>query len=158
EPIRRHRRTSSRTRPGAAEADHTLRSGTSARTPRSSTAPSGVFVIPINTDSMLLESFRRRDADAVRTMYRRYGNLVYSVAHRALGRHDLAEEASQQTFIRAWQAADRIDVDRDPAPWLATIAKRAAIDIYRREARRSASALSDVASDDPSVITLPPDV
>ena len=39
----------------------------------------------------------------------------------------------------AWQAADRFDVDRDPAAWLATIAKRAAIDVYRREARRPAS-------------------
>jgi DNA-directed RNA polymerase specialized sigma24 family protein len=50
---------------------------------------------------------------------------VYAVAHRVLGHHDLAEEAAQQTFVRAWQAADRIDVDRDPAPWLATIAQPA---------------------------------
>ena len=31
-------------------------------------------------------------------MYREYGRLVYAVAHRVLGRHDLAEEAVQQTF------------------------------------------------------------
>jgi RNA polymerase sigma-70 factor (ECF subfamily) len=83
---------------------------------------------------------------------------VYSVAHRVLGHHHLAEEASQQTFVRAWQAADRIDVDRDPASWLATIAKRTAIDIYRREARRPARALNDVDADDPALTTLPPDL
>jgi RNA polymerase sigma-70 factor (ECF subfamily) len=91
-------------------------------------------------------------------MYRAYGRLVYSVAHRALGRHDLAEEAVQQTFMNAWRAADRIDVDRDPAPWLATIAKRAAIDIYRREESRRTTALGDLASDNPALVTLPPDL
>jgi RNA polymerase sigma-70 factor (ECF subfamily) len=41
-------------------------------------------------------------------------------------------------------AADRFDVDRDPAPWLATIAKHVAIDLYKYEARRPTSALADV--------------
>ena len=106
----------------------------------------------------VLAAFQRRDPDAVRALYREYGRLVYSVALRVLGRADLAEEATQQTFVRAWQAADRMDTDRDPAPWLATIAKRAAIDIYRREARRPTRPLDDVAVDDPAVVTLPPDL
>ena len=54
-------------------------------------------------------AFRRRDAGAVRAMYREYGHLVYAVAHRVLGRDDLAEDATQQTFVRAWQAADRFE-------------------------------------------------
>ena len=108
--------------------------------------------------AVVLDAFRRRDADAVRAMYRAYGRLVYAVAHRALGRHDLAEEAAQQTFVNAWRAADRIDVDRDPAPWLATIARRCAIDIHRREASRATTALGDVASNDPAVVSAPPDL
>lgn len=108
--------------------------------------------------SIMLDAFRQRDAGAVRAMYREYGRLVYAVAHRALGRHDLAEEAVQQTFMNAWRAADRIDVDRDPAPWLATIAKRAAVDIYRREKSRRTTALGDLAANDPALVTLPPDL
>src|SRR5262249_58036224 len=87
-------------------------------------------------DLAALEDFSRRDPSAVRAVIRVYGGLVYAVAHRVLGRSDLAEEATQQTFVRAWQAADRLDPNRDPGPWLATIAKRAALDIHRREARR----------------------
>jgi RNA polymerase sigma-70 factor (ECF subfamily) len=105
-----------------------------------------------------LEAFQRRDPAGVRALYRTYGRLVYAVAHRVLGTHDLAEEATQQTFVRAWQAADRIDVDRDPAAWLATISKRVAIDLYRREARRPKLALADVAPNDPALVTLPPDL
>lgn len=106
----------------------------------------------------MLEAFRRREEEAVRAMYREYGKLVYAVAHRTLGRQDLAEEAAQQTFVRAWQAADRIDVDRDPASWLATIARRVSIDIFRRESRRPATAIDDVAPDDRAVVSLPPDL
>jgi RNA polymerase sigma factor (sigma-70 family) len=109
-------------------------------------------------DPVDLDAFRRRDPGAVRAMYRAYGRLVYSVAHRVLGRHELAEEAVQQTFVRAWQAADRIDVDRDPAPWLATIAKRVAIDVHRSEARRPATALDSVPPGDRAVVTLPPEL
>jgi RNA polymerase sigma factor (sigma-70 family) len=109
-------------------------------------------------DQSLVAAFRRREASGVRAMYSQYGRLVYAVAHRVLGQHHLAEEAAQQTFVRAWQAADRIDVERDPAGWLATIAKRVAIDVYRREARRPTSALNDVAADDPALVSLPPDL
>ena len=105
-----------------------------------------------------LEAFRRGDPAGTRALYQSYGRLVYAVAHRVLGSHELAEEATQQTFVRAWQAADRIDVDRDPSAWLATIAKRSAIDIYRREARRPKRALADVPADDPALVTLPPDL
>jgi RNA polymerase sigma-70 factor (ECF subfamily) len=81
-------------------------------------------------------------------MYREYGRLVYSVAHRVLGRHDLAEDAVKQTFVRAWQAAERIDVDRDPAPWLVTIARHTAIDIHRHEPRRPTTALTETMAHD----------
>jgi RNA polymerase sigma factor (sigma-70 family) len=125
----------------------------------SSSAPSGGSVVPlVLVDPDVLAAFRRREAGAIRALYREYGRLVYAVAYRVLGRHDLAEEAAQETFVRAWKAADRFEVDRDPASWLATIAKRAAIDVYRREARRPAVALSDVAAGDRALVSLPPEL
>ena len=89
------------------------------------------------TSPDVVDAFRRRDPAAVRAFYVEYRPLVYAVARRVLGSHDLAEDAVQQTFIRAWRAGDRIDVGRDPAPWLGTIAKRVAIDIYRYESNRA---------------------
>lgn len=86
----------------------------------------------------------------VRRAYREHGGLVYNVAHRVLGRPDLAEEATQETFIRAWRMQERIDPSRPLAPWLATIARRIAIDIHRREARRPTTPLGP--DDAPSVV------
>jgi RNA polymerase sigma-70 factor (ECF subfamily) len=70
----------------------------------------------------------------VRALYREYGGAVYAVAYRVLGRDDLAEEATRQTFARAWQAADRVDPERNPAEWLATLAKVSAIELSHERA------------------------
>jgi RNA polymerase sigma-70 factor (ECF subfamily) len=87
---------------------------------------------------VLLERFREGDPDAVRELFRRYAGGVQAVANRSLSDRSLADEAVQQTFVQAWRAADRVDPTRDPAPWLYTIARRVAIDLYRREDRRRA--------------------
>jgi RNA polymerase sigma-70 factor (ECF subfamily) len=125
--------------------------------PRSATSQETVVPTTL-AQSEMLDAFRRRDPSGIRAMYQAYGRLVYVVALRVLGEHDLAEDATQQTFVRAWQAAERFDVARDPAPWLATIAKRVAVDLYRREARRPAVALSAVPAGDRSLVSLPPDL
>jgi RNA polymerase sigma factor (sigma-70 family) len=109
---------------------------------------------PVDADT--IAAFRRGDDHAVRAMYAGYGRLVFAVAHRVLGDRSLADEATQQTFVQAWRAASSFDVDRDPAPWLATIARRVAIDIQRREQRRPATPLDDAPSGDSSMVTAAP--
>ena len=88
-------------------------------------------------------------------MYRSYGRTVFAVAYRMLGDRSLAEEATQQTFVQAWKAAARFDSARELGPWLTTITRRVAIDVYRRESRRLAAPLESVAPDDPAVVTQP---
>ncbi len=99
--------------------------------------------------------FRDGDPDAVRTVFRAYGRLVYTVAFRVLGNRGLAEEATQQVFVKAWRAADSLDENRDMGPWLATIARRVAIDVYRREAHRSADPIESVHPGDPALVSWP---
>jgi RNA polymerase sigma-70 factor (ECF subfamily) len=100
--------------------------------------------------------FRAGDPDAVRAVYRSYGGLVFTVAYRVLGDRALAEDATQQAFLQAWRAAPSFDGSRDFGPWLATIARRAAIDIQRRESRRSHASLDDVPAAHPAITALPP--
>ena len=88
-------------------------------------------------------------------MYRAYARLVYAVAHRILADRGLCEEATQQTFLKAWRAAGSLDPDRDLGPWLATIAKRSAIDVYRRETRAAVSPLEAVVPDHPALVSPP---
>ena len=102
-------------------------------------------------------AYRAGQPDGIRAVYREYGRLVFAVTYRVLGDRSMAEEATQQTFVQAWKAAGSFDPGRELGPWLATIARRAAIDVHRRESRRSHGALEDVAAGDPSMISLPPE-
>lgn len=90
--------------------------------------------------------FVRGEAEAVREVYNACLALVYGVALKVLGNHYLAEEATQETFERAWKAAQRFDVDRELEPWLAVIAWRVALDVFRREVRRRHETLNDAES------------
>lgn len=85
----------------------------------------------------------------MRDLYEEYGRAVFVVALRALGDRSLAEEVVQQTFLKAWRAASTFDASRRIGPWLYAIARRAAIDAYRRERRHRSV---DV---EPEIVALP---
>jgi RNA polymerase sigma-70 factor (ECF subfamily) len=106
-------------------------------------------------DGDLRARFRQGDPDAVRAVYRSHGRLVYAVAYRVLGDRGLAEEATQQTFVKAWRAAQSFDESRELGPWLAAIARRVAIDLYRREAVRTADPIESVPAGDPALVAAP---
>ena len=50
----------------------------------------------------------RRERD-VREAYAAHAGELYGFALRSLGDSGLAEEAVQETFVRAWRAGDRFD-------------------------------------------------
>jgi RNA polymerase sigma-70 factor (ECF subfamily) len=87
------------------------------------------------------------DPDAVRRLYDAYGRLVYSITYRILGDHGRAEEATQTAFTKVWQAASRIDPDRDIRPLLLTAARRVAFDLIDHERRRPTGYLEDAVTE-----------
>ena len=105
-------------------------------------------------DRDLRARFRQGDPDAVREVYRSHGRLVFAVAFKVLGDRGLAEEATQQAFVKAWRAAQSFDEQRELGPWLAAIARRVAIDLYRREAVRATDPIESAAGD-PALVSSP---
>ncbi|MBN2548901.1 MAG: sigma-70 family RNA polymerase sigma factor [Anaerolineales bacterium] len=99
-------------------------------------------------DENLLHLIARAHPDALSELYDRYGRLVFSVAYHATSDVSLAEEITQDTFLRVWQRAESYHPQAGKvAAWLASIARHRAIDLYRRsQARREGSvhALEDM--------------
>lgn len=104
-----------------------------------------------SADAQLAAEFATGNPETVRAVYESYGRLVFAVAYKVLGDTGLAEDATQQAFVQAWRAAERFDPSRDFAPWLATIARRAAIDVYRQTRRTREHAELDPA--DPQLVS-----
>ena len=86
-------------------------------------------------DRELARRFPSGDDDVVRAAYERYGGAVHTVAMSILRDAERAADAVQATFLNAWRRAATFDPDRALGPWLYAIARRQAIDIYRRERR-----------------------
>ncbi|MCI0425153.1 MAG: sigma-70 family RNA polymerase sigma factor [Actinobacteria bacterium] len=104
-------------------------------------------------DHEVLERFRQGDETAVKAVYERYAGPVFAVALGILGDRELAADATQQTFIKAWKAASTYDPQREFSPWIYAIARRTAIDIYRAETRSRTHGETDVAVVSPGLET-----
>ena len=63
---------------------------------------------------------------------RRSWDGVYAYVLRLVGDPHLAEDIAQETFLRAIESADGLDLERPLKPWLLTVATRLVIDERRR--------------------------
>ena len=61
-----------------------------------------------------------------------YQTPVFNLCYRMLGEPELAEDAAQETFLRAYQHLHRYDQKRPFATWLLSIAAHYCIDRLRR--------------------------
>jgi RNA polymerase sigma-70 factor, ECF subfamily len=97
------------------------------------------------TDTQLMRRVLSRDQMAFSDLYQRYGGLVYSVAMRVLNDSVLAEEATQDTFLKVWNQSHRWDIDRGGlVTWLLTITRYTAIDRLRKEKRETPNTAVDI--------------
>ena len=89
------------------------------------------------TDLELLTRYRERHAeDAFAELVRRHLDLVFSAALRQVRSPQLAEEVSQSVFTDLARQANQLAPDTILSAWLYAVARRTAIDVVRREARR----------------------
>jgi len=73
----------------------------------------------------------------IRDAYSAHAGELYGFALRSLEDSGLAEEAVQETFLRAWRAGDRFDPDLGSLrTWLFAILRNVVIDLGRARAAR----------------------
>ncbi len=78
------------------------------------------------------------DLRSLELLYDRYGALVFSVGVRVLLDRQLAEDVTQEVFLRLWRRPWAYNPDRGRfVSWLMSVSRNRAIDERRRLSRRA---------------------
>jgi RNA polymerase sigma-70 factor, ECF subfamily len=84
------------------------------------------------TEQETLARARKGDQVAFGALVQSYQNAIYSLCYRMLGSADQAEDAAQETFLRAYTQLHRYDPERSFKTWIFSIASHYCIDRLRR--------------------------
>jgi RNA polymerase sigma-70 factor (ECF subfamily) len=79
-----------------------------------------------------VQQARAGDAIAFSRLVEAYQKPVYNLAYRLLGNSVEAEDAAQETFIRAYTRLETYDPTRKFSSWMLSIASHYCIDMLRR--------------------------
>jgi RNA polymerase sigma-70 factor (ECF subfamily) len=74
------------------------------------------------TDQDIAVRFLAGDSQAFGELVARYTSAVFNLAYRYTQNRGEAENITQETFLRAWQALPRLSLDRSLKPYLLRIA------------------------------------
>jgi RNA polymerase sigma factor (sigma-70 family) len=80
----------------------------------------------------IIKLARQGDQAAFTTLVQTYQTAIYNLCYRMLGEADQAQDATQETFLRAYTQFHRYDAERSFKTWLFSIASHYCIDRLRR--------------------------
>lgn len=85
-----------------------------------------------NTDQELIEKTLRGETAAFGQLVKRYESYVFTIVIRMVKNRVLAEEVSQDTFLKAYESLSSFRGDSKFSSWLYRIAYRKALDQLRK--------------------------
>src|ERR1700761_727356 len=98
-------------------------------------------------DRELVEQTKAGDNQAFGVLVRRYQRRIFRLAFHLVRTGAEAEDVTQETFVRAYQALDRFDGRSEPFTWL----YRIAVNLSLNTLRSRKNTRDSTPSDDPRV-------
>lgn len=96
------------------------------------------------SDAELIRRSQKGDREAFGQLVRRYQKRVYRLCRRYGGSHDVADDLTQEAFIKAYRAIGRFDRKYTFWSWISTIATNNALNYLRRQKFQLGSEESEV--------------
>ena len=84
------------------------------------------------TEKELLRRLKQGDRKAFDAIYEQWGGYVYNFTCKTLFNKSLAEDITQELFLRLWEHRTQIDEERNFQAWIFTVARN----LVYREGRR----------------------
>ncbi len=83
-------------------------------------------------DIAVIERARNGDEEAFVLIYERFSPQIYRYVYRLVSSYELADDITQETFLKAFQGIRGIARDSNVSAWLYRIASNACFDVLRR--------------------------
>jgi len=103
-----------------------------------------VVVVLEVSETEVIRSAQSGDRNAFSELVRIHARGVFNVVYRMCGDALIAEDAAQETFIRAWQNLSAYRPQTPLRNWLYRIAFNAGMDMLRKEKRILPNAIEDL--------------
>jgi RNA polymerase sigma-70 factor (ECF subfamily) len=87
----------------------------------------------VNDENAWVLQAQQGNDDAFTQLVETYQKPVYNLCYRMLGEPEVAEDAAQETFLRAYQNLHRYDSSRPFGTWILSIAAHYCIDRLRKK-------------------------
>lgn len=92
-------------------------------------------------------------------LYDRFGRLVFSMALNSLADHSLAEDITQDVFLRVWKKADQYQPEKGKvSTWLVSITRHRCIDWIRKQNYRPDQEFDPWALEESYLLESPQDI
>ena len=88
------------------------------------------------------------DQAAWEQIVRTYRRRVFNIAYKFTGRHDLAEDLTQDVFVKIFKSLDTFDRRANFQTWLVSVSRNLCIDHYRRVRKERETVDRDVDAGD----------
>jgi RNA polymerase sigma-70 factor (ECF subfamily) len=99
--------------------------------------PKSIMPESLFDEAQLVKRLIAQDQTALSELYQQFSGLVYSIALRVVQNPAMAEEVTQDAFLKVWHQPSSWDAERGKfVSWLLTITRYTAIDRLRKEQRR----------------------
>jgi RNA polymerase sigma-70 factor (ECF subfamily) len=100
------------------------------------------------SDGELIERCLRKDNSAWEAIVTRFRRKVFHIAYKFTGKHDGAEDLTQDIFLKVFKSLDKFNRDADFSTWLSSVARNYCIDNYRAGKREREVLVEDLVAFD----------
>ncbi len=83
-------------------------------------------------DKEIIINYLNGDKNAFTEIVNRYLKLIYNFTYRFIGNDKIAEDITQEVFLKAWKNIKKFDVEKSFKTWIFSIAKNTSIDYLRK--------------------------
>ncbi|MFZ5363924.1 MAG: RNA polymerase sigma factor [Patescibacteria group bacterium] len=85
------------------------------------------------SEEKLIKQYLRGDKKSLEILINQYLKIVYSFALHIVHDESVADDITQEVFVRAWKNLRKFDVKKNFKTWILSITKNAAIDYLRKK-------------------------